>query len=203
MMAAPARKESFTLVLLILVVVMGCEIAYLIYQNRRLQSALAVVPSRQVLQQGQTLSPLNATDLDGTAVTVRYGEGEPSTVLIWFSPSCHICAGNATFWNDLYDRFKDSPRLRFLVMSDTGAAATRAYVAAHGLDMPVACVTDDATIAAYNGRVLPQTAFILPDGTIARVWPGALERTRRDEITTLLGSFANNPDAISKGGDSQ
>jgi len=200
-MAASARKDWLSILLLVLVVVMGAEIVYLVGQNRRLEFALDSIPSHQVLQQGQAFPPLAATDLDGADVAVHYGAGEPSTVLIWLSPTCHICGDNVAFWNDLYARFQGSSRLRFLVLSDTGPADTRTYVDEHGLALPVACVTDDAMIDAYNGRVVPQTAFILPDGTIARVWPGALEEARQNEISTLLRSFTTSLNTVSEGGD--
>jgi len=188
-MAESARKNSLTLVLLIVVVIMGGEIIYLIIQNRRLQSMVAETPSLQVLQPGETLPPLSATDLDGASVAIQFGERAPSTILIWFSPSCHLCAENAAFWNDIYARYHASADVRFLVMSDAAANETKAYVAEHALRFPVACVTDESLIEAYNGRVMPQTALISPRGGIEKVWPGALEHARQEEITAVLDSL--------------
>ena len=185
----PARKISLTAVLLIVVVILSGEIVYLIAQNRRLRSMLAQVPSMQVLQQGQTVPSLAAIDLDGANVAVRYGENEPSTVLIWFSPSCHLCAENAAFWNDIFARYDPSAGVRFLVMSDGGPDETKAYVAEHALAFPIVCITDESLIDAYNGRVMPQTALISPQGGIENVWPGALEEMRQVEITAVLDSL--------------
>jgi peroxiredoxin len=185
-MDSSARKNGLTVVLLIVIVIMGCEIVYLVYQNRRLQAALTDASSLQVLEQGQVVPALTAAFLDGTPARVLYGDNEPSTVLIWFSPSCHVCAENAVFWNDLYNRYRTSDRVRFLAMSDSDSTETGPYVAKHALAFPVVCVTDDRLIDAYNGRVMPQTALISPQGGIEQVWPGALEKTRQDEITAAL-----------------
>lgn len=187
-MDAPARKSTLTVVLLIIIVIMGCEIIYLIYQNRRLQSMLTEASSIQVLQQGQIVPPLRAKDLNGVAVEVEYGEGEPSTVLIWLSPSCDVCEENVAFWNDIYGRYK-SDRIRFLALSDAEVSEAKAYVAKHSLTFPIVGVTDDRLIDAYNGRVMPQTALISPQGGIEKVWPGALEKSRQDEITTALDAL--------------
>jgi len=192
-MPAPARRSLLTPVLLVIILVMGGEIVYLISQNRRLQTMLADVPSLQVLQQGQTVPSLTATDLDGDNVSVRYGPNEPSTLLIWFSPTCHICAENAEFWNDIYRRYHGSPEVRFLGMSDAGADDTRAYVADRQLAFPVICVTDASLVDVYNGHVMPQTALISPRGAIEKVWPGALEPGRRDEIGAVLDSLTMVP----------
>lgn len=189
-MAESSGKNSLTVILLVLIVIMGVEIVYLIHQNRRLQSMVAGMPALQVLQRGQTVPPLTATDLDGAAVEVRYGVREPSTILIWFSPSCHICAENAAFWNDVYDRYHSSKGVRFLAMSDTDADETGTYVDEHALKFPVVCVTDERLVDAYNGHVMPQTALISPEGGIERVWPGALEASRQDEITAVLDSLS-------------
>ena len=188
-MNSSAGKNSLTVVLLIVIVIMGCEIGYLIYQNRRLQAMVSEVSSLQVLQQGQIMPPMTATNLDGTATDVQYGENEPSTILIWFSPSCHVCTENSAFWNDIYGRYKSSDRVRFLALSDADATETKAYVTEHALAFPVICVTDDRLIDAYNGRVMPQTALITPQGAIESVWPGALEQLRQSEVTAVLDSL--------------
>ena len=148
--------------------------------------------SLQILEQGQLVPAVTATDLDGAAVEVRYGEGEPPTVLIWFSPACHVCEENSAFWNDLYSGYQ-SKDIRFLALCDAPPDEAKAYAAARSLIFPVVSITDDRLIDAYNGRVMPQTAIISPQGTIERVWPGALEKSRQDEITATLDTLTNEP----------
>ena len=96
-MDSSTRKNSLTFILLFVIVIMGLEIVYLVYQNRQLQAALTEASSLQVLEQGQMVPALTAAYLDGTPAQVLYGDNEPSTVLIWFSPSCHVCEDNAVF----------------------------------------------------------------------------------------------------------
>lgn len=188
-MAASSRGNSLTVMLLVLIVVMGGEILYLIHQNRRLQAMVAGVQSAHTLREGQTVPPLSATTLDGDAVDLRYGSSEPSTILIWFSPSCHVCAQNTDFWNRIYDRYRGAGGVRLLAMSDSDVGETKAYTATHGLRFPVVCVTDERLINAYNGRVMPQTALISPQGDIERVWPGALEEPRQEEVTGVVDAL--------------
>lgn len=190
-MAPSGRGNALNVVLMILVVVMGAEILYLVRQNRHLRSLLADAdtPQLQVLTKGQSVPPLQATDLNGNGVLLRYDAEAPATLLVWFSPSCHLCAENAVFWNDIYDHYRTSPRVRFVAMCDSDAEETRTYVADHALQIPVISVTDDRFIDAYNGHVMPQTALISPRGDIERVWPGALEELRQEEITAALDSL--------------
>lgn len=191
-MAVQTGKNSLTVILLIIVVIMGCEIVYLIYQNRELRVLLQEASSIQVLRQGQAVPPVTAADLDGGPVVVRYGEQAPSTVLIWLSPSCHVCEENIAFWNDIYARYQ-SERVRFLALCDAPPDEARTYATDHSLALPLVCVADERLIDAYNGRVMPQTAIISPQGTIDQVWPGALEKTRQDEITASLDSLSKKP----------
>jgi peroxiredoxin len=197
----PAVARNFVNVLVFaVIVVMGGEIVYLVRQNQHLRSMLAEESPLQVLRQGHTLPPMSSADLDGNPMTVRYGQGEPSTVLIWFSPTCHLCANNVPFWNQLYGRYQASPSIRFLALSDTEPVETRAYVTEHDLMFPVVCVTDASVLQAYNGQVVPQTAILSSSGAIDRVWPGPLEAARQGEITAALDSLATNPSSSSKGG---
>jgi peroxiredoxin len=191
-MAVQDRKNSLTVLLLIIIVIMGIEIIYLIYQNRELRAMLDETASFQILEQGQPVPAVMATDLDGAAVEVRYGEGEPTTLLIWLSPSCHVCEENSAFWNDIYSGYQ-SKDIRFLALCDAPTEEAKTYAAAHSLIFPVVSITDDRLIDAYNGRVMPQTAIISPQGTIERVWPGALEKSRQDEITATLDTLTNEP----------
>jgi len=168
---------------------MGLEIIYLVYQNRRLQALVAEGSALQILQQGQIVPPLTAKDLDGAAVDMQYGERSASTLLIWFSPSCHVCQENTPFWNDIYTRYRTN-KIRFLALCDADGDEAKAYVAQNALTFPVISMTDDRLIDAYNGRVMPQTALISPRGGIEKVWPGALEKSRQDEITAALDSLS-------------
>jgi len=187
-MSTGAGKNLFTVLLLVIIVVMGLEIVYLMYQNRRLQAVVAESSSLQILQEGQKVPPLTAPDLNGNQVNLRFGQNEPSTLLIWFSPSCHVCKENAAFWNDLFARF-NKPGLRIVAMCDADVEVAKRYVAENALAFPVVSVTDDRLIDAYNGRVMPQTALLSPLGGIVKVWPGALERSRQDEVVTALNSL--------------
>jgi len=191
-MDEPARKNSLTVLLLIIIVIMGCEIVYLIYQNRQLRAALEEASSLQILEQGQVVPPVTSVDLDGNSVEVHYGEGQPSTLLIWLSPSCHVCEENSAFWNEIYARYR-SESIRFLALCDSSPEETKTYVAKHALTFPIVCTADDALIEAYNGRVMPQTAIISPQGGIMQVWPGALEKTRQEEITAALKALSQKP----------
>jgi peroxiredoxin len=189
-MASPLRRHSLNLGLLLLIVIMAAEMGVLVRQNRRLQAMLTQASPDLPLRPGQILPPVTASGLDGGEVTLRYEEGGPSTVLIWFSPSCHVCAENAAFWNEAYDRYKASPRLRFLALSDSNPGETRTYVSDQGLELPVASVADGSVIDAYNGRVLPQTALVSPTGLVLEAWPGALDRGRRIAIVAALDSLS-------------
>jgi peroxiredoxin len=187
-MGASTRRNLFNIILLIVIVIMGLEIVYLVYQNKKLQAMVAAGSSLQILQQGQQVPPLAAHDLDGAAVNISYDNDQVSTLLIWFSPSCHVCSENATFWNQLYGRYK-SAKVRFLALCDAEAAEAKSYVTQNGLIFPAVSITEDRLIEAYNGRVMPQTALISPLGEIVKVWPGALEKSRQDEITAVLDSL--------------
>lgn len=187
-MATPTRKDLLAIVLTLVVLIMGIEIVVLTIQNRRLRTALAETTQYQPLQTSQQLPSLSGSDLDGNSVDIRYGADVPPTLLIWLSPSCHICRENLSFWKSLYGNHK-SARFRFLVLCSGTVEEARAYVTQNQLNFPVVSMTNDSLVSAYNGYVLPQTALISPSGSITNVWPGALDSNQQEEIVTLLNSL--------------
>ena len=187
-MDSSARRSSTTIVLLIIILLMGVEIIYLVRQNRQLRTVAAEQSTLQIMQQGQSVPPLRALDLDGRAVELDF-DGKTSTILVWFSPSCHVCKENVSFWNDIFNRFQND-RVRFLALSDAEQTETKAYAAENNLTLPVIIMTDSDLIEAYNGHIMPQTALISCQGRIEKVWPGALEKSRQDEIIAALDSLS-------------
>lgn len=181
----PARKDILAIILTLIIFIMGIEIVILAIQNRRLRAVLAETTQYQPLQANQQLPALAGSDLNGNPVDIRYGPDAPATLLIWLSPSCHICQENVPFWKRLHAE-RQSSKFRYLVLCAGTIDEARAYAAQHQLTFPVVSMTDDRLVSAYNGYVLPQTALISPTGSIVNVWPGALDANQQNDVITFL-----------------
>ena len=182
-------KKHLNTILMIVIVLMGVEILYLAWQNQQL-TAMIRDPKQvfKTLDSGDRVPSLVAEDLDGNEVNLRYGDGEPHTLLFWFSPSCESCEANLDFWNVLYsDNQKGT--VRFLGFCACSPDEAYGIVEEEALGFPVVCALDPFIVDSYKGNVLPQTVLIAPDGTIRKVWPGSLLEGQREEIVSALESL--------------
>jgi peroxiredoxin len=188
------KQNTWISVLTILLVIMGVEIVYLVYQNRRLQRTVASLAQPfNTLKQEQRVPAIVGEDVTGKSVDITYSSDAPYTMLFWFSPSCDVCQENAAFWNETYVRFPPG-KLRYVGLCAASEDEARQYATLHGMAFRVISIMDDRLVQAYNGHVLPQTAIVSPDGRILKAWPGALDRSRQDEITKTLQDLTGAPD---------
>jgi hypothetical protein len=188
-MSEPPRKSALTIILLVIVVVMGAEILFLMYQNRQLRARLNDPASfYRTLQSNQRVPELTSRDINGNPVEIHYSDESPYTLLIWFSPSCHVCEENLDFWKQLLGPALPH-KVRYLALCAATVEEARAYASAHGISYTVVAVTDDRLVSAYNGYVLPQTALISPNGLIVESWAGALGSAQQDNIRSTLNKI--------------
>jgi peroxiredoxin len=195
-MSPIAAKDRWTVILIVVVILMGIEILYLMYQNHQLKS-LIQDPKKyfKTLKPEETVPAFTAYDADGNDVSIRYSPEAPRTLLFWFAPGCESCEGNIDFWNEIYDKYKDSPSMRYLGLCAGTPDEAREFIDTYRIQFPVICVTDKFIVEAYEGHVLPQTVLISPEGKIIKVWPGALEKNKEDEILSYLAESKSLTDS--------
>ncbi|MFC1475378.1 peroxiredoxin family protein [Candidatus Zixiibacteriota bacterium] len=188
-MALNLRRDRWTIVLIAVIVVMGLEIIYLVYQNQQLK-AIMKDPKRyfKTLSADDQVPAITALDVNGDEISLRYSPTAPQTLLFWFAPTCSSCEDNIGFWNRLYaaDSTKNT---RYVGMCISQATEARAFIAEHEIKFPVISTDDRHLIESYQGNVLPQTVLISPEGTIVDVWPGAIDQVREEEIIALLAGL--------------
>jgi len=184
-----AAKDRWTIILIVVVILMGAEIIYLMYQNRKLK---AIIDNPK--EYFRTLSPdemvpsFTASDIDGNDISLRYSPDAPRTLLFWFAPGCESCENNIQFWNEVYNKYSDAKKFRYLGLCAGIPDEAREYIAEYNVEFPVVCVTDRFMVEIYQGHVLPQTVLISPEGVITKVWPGTLGQDNRDEILSYLAN---------------
>lgn len=184
------QNSRIVLLLLAVIILMGVEIVYLVYQNRQLHLMLED-PSRffeKTLQAGQTVPAIRAEDVNGKDLALSYSSDSPFTLVLWFSPTCSSCEDNFGLWKDV-DRLRIADKLRIVGFCSCTATEGRTVVAEKGLEFPVLAATDQSIVDLYKGNLLPQTILISPEGAIRRVWPGAMLESQKKELLSELKSL--------------
>jgi len=115
---------------------------------------------------GRTLPALPATDLSGAPVDLAGPRGQV-TLLNFFAAWCGACRQEIPVIQQAYERYKDDPGVRFVLISlDDDPARLERYVAERKFQMPVLRMTRDQAAAALDVQDTPWTFYLDGDGTI-------------------------------------
>ena len=188
-MSSLVSKDRWTIVLIVIIIVMGVEILYLMYQHNKLK-AIIDNPKKyfKTLSPDEIVPSFTAYDIDGNDISLRYSPEAPRTLLLWFAPGCEPCESNIQFWNEIYNEYSNAEEFRYLGLCVGTPDEAREYINGYDIVFPVMCITDRYIVEIYQGNVLPQTVLISPEGVIIKVWPGALEENNKDEILSYLAN---------------
>lgn len=186
-MQSITSKDRWTIILIAIIVIMGIEIVYLMYQNQRLK-AIIEDPKKYF----KTLSPddivpsFTVIDINGNNISLKYSPEAPRTMLFWFAPGCSPCEGNMDFWNRIYREYPNSNDIRYLGFCAGTPGEAREYVSQYEIEFPVICASDPYIVETYKGNVLPQTVLISSEGAILEIWPGGLQEDQKNGIISRL-----------------
>jgi len=125
-------------------------------------SEARLVPTRSIRRfDGSTFS---MADYRGTPVVVNF-----------FSSTCVPCVKEMPDFERVHRQVGDRVTFLGLDVRDT-VEAGRALVERTGVTYDIGLDPDGTLIREFGGTVLPTTVFVLPDGTIADVASGRMER---------------------------
>jgi peroxiredoxin len=145
----------------------------------KLEGILSARAPRTELQTGDQVPALTGTLLDGTPVTLRYGDASVPTVLYVFTPQCIWCQRNL----ENFRRVAEAAKGRFRVI---GVSLTtrelREHVSTSGFQFPVIHEIGSDMSSAYRLGSTPQTIVVGSDGEVQKNWLGAYTGDVRRDV---------------------
>lgn len=190
----PPSQRSW---LSIVVVLMLCVVnVLLIKQNLDLRRQLAagartLDSTTNVLQPGEVVSAVSATDLDGHPYELQYNKDGRHRLLLYFSPNCPYCAQQSPHWRDLLDNVDGN---RFTVVGVVSDRENKQSVSAHAngagyfktkTPLPVVFF-DDESLGTYKLTATPTTLLIADDGRVEYAWVGKWDDRKAREVAAAL-----------------
>jgi peroxiredoxin len=168
----------------------------LIKQNLHLRKQLAaggrtVSLTKNLLQPGDVVTPVTATDLDGHVYQLDYKKDGRQRLLLFFSPTCPYCQQQSPLWRDLLDKVDSN---RFAVVGvvsdreDKRLVSEYAYGAGYTkTKTPLPLVFfDSESLGNYKLTATPTTLLINEDGRVEHAWVGKWDETSAMEVATAL-----------------
>ena len=108
---------------------------------------------------GKALPALPTTDLAGTPASL--GRPGQVTLLNFFAAWCGACRQEIPLIQQVYDRYKDDPAVRFVLVSlDDDPKRLERYVAERKFQMPVLRMTREQAAAALDVQDTPWTFYV-------------------------------------------
>lgn len=186
-----SRKTGAAALWLVLAA-MAASNALLIRQNLQLRRELEKAQP-QGLRVGDKVPPFTSDGLDGETLRVGYEGAGPSTMFLYFTPSCVFCREQFAFWREalgrasgggyevvgLVDRAEDKTRLVEYLREMGCAADSRT-------PLRVALVPEEVR-RDYHLSATPITLIVSNDGTVRKVWVGRWTEAEKSDAGSALG----------------
>jgi len=173
------KKQALIIVMLVASVALNVGLAHRLRQFNRLLGITKVEP----LQSGATVPPFRATDMEGHAQTVTYGEVSKPTVLYILTPSCSWCARNMENFRQLVAQ--RNVDYRFIALSLSKESLPE-YVATHKLTIPIYASPSVEMQTTYKLGGTPQTIVISTEGRVLQNWAGAYVDDQKSQIEAFF-----------------
>lgn len=180
---AVAKSRRFTIpTQLILICLLLCSTTINIFQARKMGDLRHVINQLKLegkLREGDAVPQIEAHDLTGQPVTLRYELGGPATVLYVFSPACVWCTKNLENIKAIAKQTRGAYRLIGLSLSTD---KLKEYAVNQKLDFPVYSDLPQSVISAYKLTGTPETIIVSPEGRVVKRWTGAYTGSLQGEV---------------------
>ena len=159
---------------------------FLAQQNRDLLRDVKRLRGQQRLPHLHDVMPVvRAPRLDGGTAMLGGGPDQ-AQVLFMFDVGCHYCAENLAKWQMIYRAMQGAPRVGVYAVSLDSDSATRAYVEAHKLTMPVARFPDHRSAGTYRIIGVPVTLVVDSSGLVLYERASVLTMPAVDSLFDVL-----------------
>lgn len=129
-----------------------------------------------------------AETLDGETVRLSDYEGKPVVINFW-ATWCGPCKSELPAFENMYAEYGDDVAFMMVNLTD-GSRETKESVAAFldeaGYTFPVFCDTTLMGAQLYGAYSIPLTVFVLPDGTLAGGYRGAINEDLLEEAIQIV-----------------
>jgi peroxiredoxin len=135
---------------------------------------------------GQVVPEINATDVNGKAITVASRQDKNGELIAVYAPGCDICHATMPRWIELYRGFFAARNIPVIALSVQNQVDTKLSIIDLNIPFNVVVMPDvDLRFGHYVSHV-PTTLAVGADGSIKGVWSGILDSQQLSEIVQIF-----------------
>lgn len=143
-------------------------------------------PNLEEIKAGVTIPEIKVHEMKGSELTLASRTDPQGSLIIIYSPACHVCHDTMPKWIELYNQFFKPRNIPVVAVSILNEALTTESINELKIPFNVASVpTIDKQIGYKISRV-PVTMIVAPDGKVKEVWVGNLDNKA---MATIVTSF--------------
>jgi hypothetical protein len=178
-----------TLLLAVCTAVLCAALVLLVRENGRLRDRLVALTASRArergLEEGRVLDAITLRNAAGEDVGVRFGAGEPGSLLLFHASACDACEATRPLWRNMVER-SHRPDVRVLcIQTDVTAGAP---IELEGLPASLAVPLPPTGWPASLPAV-PATLLVDGAGVLTRAWYGELSDDMTREATEAIGAL--------------
>jgi peroxiredoxin len=137
---------------------------------------------KQPLAVGDKAPDFTAVSMTGETIQLSDWEGSPIILRFW-STDCKYCRADTPIFNLYFSQYKDKElRMLYVNTGSDSIEEIKSFVTELDIVFPVIAVGGAALGEQYNVKIVPQTIFIAPDGTILTAILGGVGEAEFSEI---------------------
>ncbi|MCF8056950.1 MAG: TlpA family protein disulfide reductase [Desulfocapsa sp.] len=141
---------------------------------------------KQPLAVGDKAPDFTAVSLTGETIQLSDWKGSPIILRFW-STDCKYCRADTPIFNQYFTKYNGKGlRMLYVNTGPEPMEEIKSFAAELDIVFPVIGVGGAALGAQYNVKIVPQTIFIAPDGTILTAILGGVGEA---EFSEILGKY--------------
>jgi len=141
---------------------------------------------KKILAIGDKAPDFSVVSMQGEAITLSDWQGSPVVLRFW-DTECKYCRADTPIFNYYFAKYKEKGlHVLYVNTGREPLAVVESFVADLEIDFPVVVEGGDVVGKQYNVKIVPQTIFLSPDGTIMTAILGGVGEAEFNEI---LGAY--------------
>lgn len=174
------------LVIVLLSVLTGCEEPPPVKNEPPVQPSSQPNSSLEEIKTGITIPEIRVRGMKGGELTLASRTDPQGSLIVIYSPTCHVCHQTMPKWIELYNQFFKPRNIPVVAVSVLNEALTTESINELNIPFDVVSMPNIDALIGYKISHVPVTLIVAPDGKVKQMWVGVLDNKA---LTTIVTTF--------------